>query len=48
MKEDVRTDATEPAPHKGNGKTRYTITDIHKLFSKYFGKDYDMQTAMRC
>jgi hypothetical protein len=30
---------------KGNGKTRYTIDDVHKLFTENFGKDYDMQTA---
>ena len=35
----------EPAPRKGNGKTRFTIADAHLEFSKYFGKDFDMQTA---
>ena len=35
----------EPAPRKGNGKTRFTITDAHQEFSKFFGKDFDMQTA---
>jgi hypothetical protein len=30
--------------HK-NGKGRYTIADAHKLFTKHFGTDYDMQTA---
>jgi DNA-binding transcriptional ArsR family regulator len=35
----------EPTPRKGNGKTRLTIADIHKLFTETFGKDYDMQTA---
>jgi hypothetical protein len=35
----------EPAPRKGNGKTRYTIDDAHQEFSKFFGKDFDMDTA---
>ena len=35
----------EPAPRKGNRKTRYTIDDAHQEFSKYFGKDFDMDTA---
>ena len=35
----------EPAPRKGDGKTRYTIDDAHKVFKQYFGTDYDMDTA---
>jgi DNA-binding transcriptional ArsR family regulator len=35
----------EPTPRTGNGKTRFTIDDIHKPFTETFGKDYDMQTA---
>jgi len=30
---------------KGNGRARLTIDDVHKLFTEYFGNDYDMQTA---
>jgi hypothetical protein len=30
---------------KANGKTRYKIADIHELFRKHFGNEYDMQTA---
>jgi hypothetical protein len=41
---DIRTDET-PSPRTGNGKARYTITDARKLFTTYFGKDFDMQTA---
>src|SRR5262245_20929770 len=33
------------AHKKSNGKTRYTIADVHRLFTKYFGTEYDMQTA---
>lgn len=35
----------DKAHSKANGKSRYCIADIHALFSKHFGKDYDMQTA---
>ena len=42
---DVHQDIPTPAPRKGNGRTRYSIADIHKLFRKNFGNDYDMQTA---
>jgi DNA-binding transcriptional ArsR family regulator len=30
---------------KANGKSHYKIADIHELFRKYFGDEYDMQTA---
>jgi hypothetical protein len=33
------------AHRKANGKARYTIEDIHRLFQKWFGKEYDMETA---
>jgi hypothetical protein len=45
MRDEVHTDIPQPTPHTGNGKTRYRITDVHALFTKHFGKDYDMQTA---
>src|SRR5215472_7746948 len=35
----------EPAPRKGDGKTRFTIADAHEVFGKYFGDDFDMHTA---
>src|SRR5262245_15836648 len=43
----MRTEARESVrePSKSNGKTLYRIADIHQLFTKYFGADYDMQTA---
>jgi hypothetical protein len=36
---------TDPVPRKGNGKTRYSIDDVHRQFREYLGDDYDMQTA---
>jgi hypothetical protein len=35
----------DKAHSKANGKARYRIADIHQLFQKHFGEDYDMQTA---
>jgi hypothetical protein len=35
----------DKAHRKANGKAHYTIDDIHQLFTKHFGKDYDMQVA---
>lgn len=39
--------ARHDAAHKkarGNGKTRYSIADVHKIFQRWLGKKYDLST----
>lgn len=40
----MRVVVSEPTPRKGNGKAR-GIDEVHALFRKHFGKDYDIEAA---
>jgi hypothetical protein len=45
MRDDVHAEQPLLQQRAGNGKTRLRIDDIHRLFRKHYGSDYDMQTA---